>query len=172
MWIVAEISLFLSLVGIDLFSKWAISGFLASTAANHFVAIDGILEFTYVENNGASFGVFSGNRWLLLAITALTALAILVMLFMRPKAPKLLRFGLVTLLGGAIGNIYDRAVLGYVRDFIDYTFLKTWFNIDFAIGNIADIFCLVAVLMILVYVLFGYKEGDLASHKKLKKALQ
>ena len=53
--------------------------------------------------------------------------------------------------------------LGYVRDFIDYTFLKTFFNIqNFGVGNIADIFVLVGLLCLVVYVFFGYKEGDFA----------
>ena len=73
------------------------------------------------------------------------------------------------ILGGAIGNLYDRIFLGYVRDFIDYTFLDTFFGIDFAIGNIADIYLCVGVLVMIVYVIFVFKEDDFTFIKKKSK---
>ena len=61
----------------------------------------------------------------------------------------------------------DRLAFGYVRDFIDYTFLETFFGIDFAIGNIADIFVMIAMGMLIVYMIFGYKEGDFSKGGRL-----
>lgn len=170
MWIVYELLFTGGLIGIDLLSKWAIKAFLLNTPLMHYAIFDGVLELHYVENYGASFGLFSGNQILLLVITCIVVAAMIVILVLRPKAPKLFRYGLLTIVGGAIGNIFDRAVLGYVRDFIDYTFLHTWFGIDFAIGNIADIFCLIGLLMLIVYILFQYKDGDFAGKKRLKDA--
>lgn len=133
---------------------------------NHYELIDGVLGLQYAENYGASFGIFEGNKWFLLILTILTTLIMIGFLVFISQKPKLLRYGLLTVVGGAIGNIVDRLAFGYVRDFIDYEFLDTWFGINFAIGNIADIFCLVGVLMIVVYIFFDYNEGDLQSRFK------
>lgn len=166
MWLLFEFLYLGSLIGFDLFSKWAIKSFLVTMPGQHYNLIDNILELQYAENNGASFGIFAGNQTLLIVITGITILVMISALVYFNKKPKLLRYGLLTIIGGAIGNLVDRIALGYVRDFIDYTFLKTWFGIDFAIGNIADIFCLIGLLMIIVYILFSYKEGDLKSRFK------
>lgn len=167
MWlsILLEIGFCGLLVGIDLFSKGVIMPFLTEQGGRY-TLVDGVLEFRYAENHGASFGIFSGDTVFLLVLTILTAIILIGALVYLSDKPKFLRYGLLTILGGAIGNIMDRAVLGYVRDFIDYTFLETWFGIDFAIGNIADIFCLVGLLIVIVYIFFGYKENDLQSRFK------
>ena len=119
------------------------------------------------RNYGASFGVFSGQTTLLSAITGIGIALVLVVLIVRPKAPKILRYSLIMIFAGGLGNLVDRIAFGYVRDFIDYTFLETFFGIDFAIGNIADIFVMIAMGMLIVYMIFGYKEGDLSKGGRL-----
>ena len=119
------------------------------------------------RNYGASFGVFSGKTTLLSAITGIVIALVLVVLIVRPKAPKILRYSLIMIFAGGLGNLVDRIAFGYVRDFIDYTFLETFFGIDFAIGNIADIFVMIAMGMLIVYMIFGYKEGDLSKGGRL-----
>ena len=168
MWIgiLLEVGLFALLLGVDLFSKAIIMPFLQGQPGSHYELIEDILGLQYAENYGASFGVFTGNKVFLIVLTSIATIVMIAMLVYFNDKPRLLRFGLVTIIAGAIGNLVDRIALGYVRDFIDYEFLSTWFNIDFAIGNIADIFCLVGVLMIIVYVFFEYKEGDLQSRFK------
>lgn len=159
--ILLEVGLFALLLFIDLFSKGIIMPFLKNNGL-HFPMIEGVFELQYAENYGATFGIFTGKPVFLIVITSITTIAMLTVLVLLNGKAKLLRFGLVTIIAGAVGNLVDRIALGYVRDFIDYTFLKTWFNIDFAIGNIADIFCLVGVLMLIVYLLLEYEEGDLS----------
>ena len=130
--------------------------------------IDGILSFSWVTNPGASFGVLSGKQGFLIAISVIVIIALFVGLVLTDEKPRLLRYGVITILAGAMGNLVDRIAFGEVRDFIEYTFFETWFNYHFPIGNIADIFCLVGVLMILVYLLFEYREGDISwRHKRL-----
>ena len=164
--ITLEIAFCLFLVALDLASKAAIMPFLLDNG-RHFVLWEGIIELQYAENYGASFGVFEGQTVLLLVITSLTLAGLVGMLiYLDNNSSKMLRYGLLTIIGGAIGNIYDRVTLEYVRDFIEYTFFETWFGVRFAIGNIADIFCLVGVLMVIVYVFFIYKEGELKSRFK------
>lgn len=170
MWILAELGFVAVLLFSDLFSKWAMKSFLLSQPNMNYPVFDGILEFTYVENDGASFGAFAGNMTFLIVISSVIAIGMLAFLVIRPKMPRFLRYGILTIFAGAVGNIIDRIWLGIVRDFIDYTFLSTWFNIDFAIGNIADIFCLVGVLMVIIYVFFGYKEGDFSKKPRMLRS--
>lgn len=159
--ILLEVGLFAFLLFIDLFSKGMIEPFLDSVGG-HFSLIDGVLSLQWVTNDGASFNFLSGQQGLLIAISVIVIVVLFVGLVVTDEKPRLLRYGVVTIMAGAMGNLVDRIAFGEVRDFIDYTFFKTWFNADFAVGNIADIFCLVGVLMILIYLLFEYREGDIS----------
>ena len=165
--ILLEVGLFALLLFIDLFSKGMIEPFL-NHAGGHYSLIEGVLSLEWHTNDGASFGTFSGMQGLLIAISVIVIAALFVGLVLTDEKPRLLRYGVVTIIAGAMGNLIDRIAFGYVRDFIDYTFFQTWFNVPFAVGNIADIFCLVDVLMILIYLLFEYREGDISwRHKRL-----
>ena len=157
-----------SIIIIDLVSKGLIMPFLLENGGNYTVW-DGIIHFVYAENYGASFGSFDGMTEFLLIVTLVTVLAMVASLFFLNDKPKLLRYGILTVIGGGIGNMVDRFMLGYVRDFIDYKLLDTWFGIDFAIGNIADVFCIVGVIMIIFYIIFQYKENDNLMRFKRKK---
>ena len=166
MLIALEILFCLFVLGLDLFSKAVIMPFLLENG-RHFALWEGIIELQYAENYGASFGIFEGQTLLLTIITGLTIFGLIgALIYFSNDSSKLLRYGLLTIIGGAIGNLYDRVTLDYVRDFIEYTFFETLFDFRFAIGNIADIFCLVGVLMVIVYVFFIYKEGELKSRFK------
>ncbi len=165
--ILLEVGLFALLLFIDLFSKGMIMPFL-DQVGGHYTLIDGVLGLEWAINDGASFNFLSGHQGLLIAISVIVIVVLFVGLVLTDEKPRLFRYGVVTIIAGAMGNLIDRIALGYVRDFIDYTFFQTWFNVPFAVGNIADIFCLVGVLMILIYLLFEYREGDISwRHKRL-----
>ena len=122
----------------------------------HMDLIPGVIGLTYVQNTGAAFSLFSGMRWLLLAVTAAASVLIIVLLFQRRFAT----FGLVSLamiLGGALGNLIDRLFLGYVVDMFEVQFT------NYAIFNIADCFVVVGGILFCVYYLF--------LHDKYKKRL-
>lgn len=158
-----EVGLFALLLLIDLLSKGLIVPFLESVKGGYVSLIDGVLGLEQVPlNDGASFGFLSGQQGLLIAISVIVIAALFVALVLTDEKPRLLRYGVVTIMAGAMGNLVDRIAFGGVRDFIDYAFFNTWFNVPFAVGNIADIFCLVGVLMILIYLLFEYREGDIS----------
>lgn len=165
--ILLEVGVFALLLFIDLFSKGMIMPFL-DTVGGHYTLIDGVLGLEWAINDGASFNFLSGHQGLLMAISIIVIIVLFVGLVLTDEKPRLLRYGVVTIIAGAMGNLIDRIAFDYVRDFIDYTFFQTWFNVPFAVGNIADIFCLVGVLMILIYLLFEYREGDISwRHKRL-----
>ncbi len=163
---IVEALLFAALLAVDLISKPVAFAFLEKHGGSY-VVFKGIYELIEVRNDGASFGIFGGKTAGLIAVTAIAMVALIAILLWRPKSPKLFRYGVIAIVAGGIGNLVDRLAFGYVRDFIDYTFLKTFFGIDnFGVGNIADIFVLVGLLCIIVYVFFGYKEGDFAKEPK------
>lgn len=165
---IIEAVVFIALLAVDLISKSAVFKFLQGYDGKY-VVWEGIFQMTEVHNYGASFGIFSGKTQLLSIITGMVSVALIVFLIIKPKAPKLFRIGLIAIITGGLGNLYDRVVLGYVRDFIDYTFLETFFGIDFAVGNIADIFVLVGVLCVIVYIAFEFKDGDFSKNKQSDK---
>lgn len=164
---VFEILFAVAAIAVDLFSKAAAFDILEDVPGGSVAVAEGIFSLTMTRNYGASFGVFSGKTTLLSAITGIGIALVLVVLIVRPKAPKILRYSLIMIFAGGLGNLVDRIAFGYVRDFIDYTFLETFFDIDFAIGNIADIFVMIAMGMLIVYMIFGYKEGDLSKGGRL-----
>ena len=164
---VFEILFAVAAIAVDLVSKAAAFDILEDVPGGSIAVAEGIFSLTMTRNYGASFGVFSGKTTLLSANTGIEIALVLVVLIVRPKAPKILRYSLITIFAGGLGNLVDRIAFGYVRDFIDYTFLETFFGIDFAIGNIADIFVMIAMGMLIVYMIFGYKEGDLSKGGRL-----
>lgn len=152
----------------DLISKSAAFDILEQTEGNSISVVDGIFSITLARNYGASFSILSGKTELLSAITAIGVAVALVLLIVRPKTPRIFRVSLLCIVAGGLGNLIDRLAFGYVRDFIDYTFLQTFFGIDFAIGNIADIFVMIAMGMLVVYIIFGYNEGDFSKGGRLR----
>lgn len=162
-----EIVFAVAALAVDLVSKAAAFDILEDAPGGSIAVAEGVFSLTLARNYGASFGIFSGKTTLLSAITGIGIALVLVFLVARPKTPKIFRYSMLLIFSGGLGNLIDRLAFGYVRDFIDYTFLKTFFGIDFAIGNIADIFVMIAMGMLIVYMIFGYKEGDFSKGGRL-----
>lgn len=111
--------------------------------------IPGVFGFTYVENYGAAFGILQGQRVLFLVLTTVVALAFIYKLFISNKTlPTLPSIGLTLLLGGAVGNLIDRAMYGFVVDMFDF------YLIQFAVFNVADSCVVVGVILLAVWLLF------------------
>lgn len=106
------------------------------------IEISGIFDLTYVQNYGASFGMLSGARWLLAALSIAIASGLVYWLgeLKRPVAG----IGAAFVIGGALGNLYDRIAYGYVVDFFDFSGLMfPWvFNIADAAINVGIAFIL------------------------------
>ena len=116
--------------------------------------IKNILRFSYVENRGAAFGMLRDARWVFITVTVISVAAIVWwMVFRRPES-RLLRVSLLLILSGALGNLIDRIMLGYVTDMIDVAF------IDFPVFNFADCCVVVGAVLFAIYVLFVYKEPE------------
>lgn len=120
--------------------------------------IPGFLNFTYVLNEGASFSILQGQRWIFIVITLIVLiLAIFALVRYVPKEMRLFRAFMALFIGGMLGNFIDRLYLGAVIDFIDLG----WFPIF----NISDSCICVSVVAICIMLLWG-KPGSLLEKKK------
>ena len=115
-------------------------------------------QLTWARNYGVSMGMLTASsetqRWLLVALTAV--IAVIVLIWMWRERAKGDIYALALVLGGALGNIVDRATLGYV---IDYADLHIGEFRPFLIFNIADAAITIGVLLLLARVLFIGEKG-------------
>lgn len=102
-----------------------------------------VFHWTYIVNHGAAFGVLMNQRWILLLVVVLLLGAMYVGRKKLARAPLYVRIGTGTLLGGALGNAWDRLYLGGVVDFFDF---RVW-----PIFNIADIGICIGVPLLILY---------------------
>ena len=128
---------------LDQLTKWLAVIYLQGEES--FPLWKGVLHFTYVENEGAAFGSFSNHRWVFMWSSAIAIVALLIYLFRFCKFGKWVKVSIAMLIGGGIGNMIDRILLGYVVDFIDFTL------INFAVFNVADSFVCVGAFMLAGY---------------------
>ena len=96
--------------------------------------------------------MFSDHRWVFMVITSLALIAMPIILYRYRKLHFLFGLSLSLFIGGAIGNMIDRIFLGYVVDFLQFTF------IDFPIFNVADICVVFGAIIMMIYVIFFDKE--------------
>ena len=136
-----EIVVFAVILFLDLFTKILALKFLLPKAS---VQILPFFSLTYVENTGSAFGLFQNANLFLLFV----GIAVLILMIKWRKdiltMGKLAKFGYVLIFSGALGNIYDRIVLGYVVDFLDF---HVW-----PVFNVADSsICVGAALIALAF---------------------
>lgn len=129
----------LGIIVLDQFVKYWITTHMLLGSSIPIIA--DILHITYILNPGAAFGILENQRYFFIAI----AFAMIFFVFyLYPKIPKqfrLLRMGVILLVGGAAGNLVDRIRTGLVVDFIDF---RIW-----PVFNIADIAIVVGVGIII-----------------------
>lgn len=108
--------------------------------------IDGFFYITNCHNEGAAFSLFSGNVLFLIFIT----LIVLFLIYRTINKENVNKIGILAyglLLGGILGNLYDRIFYGYVIDYLDFVIFK--FN--FAIFNLADAAIVVGAILLIVF---------------------
>lgn len=108
--------------------------------------VDGFFYITNCHNEGAAFSLLSGNTLFLILIT-LIALFFIYNSIKKKDISSIQKISYGILLGGILGNLYDRIFLGYVIDYLDFII----FNFDFAIFNFADMCILIGALMIIIF---------------------
>lgn len=125
--------------------------------------IQGVFSLSYVENRGAAFGLFRDNKFLLIGATTIVTFFIIYYIVKTKKLNKFYKFSLLLIASGAIGNLIDRVVLGYVVDFFHF-YLTDIF--DFPVFNVADISVVVGTALLIICLIF-VKENEIDKNEKL-----
>lgn len=143
------------IVALDQWTKSLVVANLSPPESGHAVPLIGdYLTLYYIRNSGAAFGLFSNS--ILLVLLIVLAIGVVAYLYLRmvnsgPLAYKLI-FGMI--IGGAAGNLIDRAVhAGYVVDFVHFQIPQIGFS--FAIFNLADASISVGIVLLLAFIIFG-----------------
>ena len=115
------------------------------------------LNLYLIWNKGVAFGLFSFNKTILYnTITALIILVNFLILFMIIKSNDYRKYFLIVILGGSLGNVFDRVYYSAVPDFIDFHIGAIhWF-----VFNVADIFITLGVLSLILLELFNKKNEN------------
>jgi signal peptidase II len=103
--------------------------------------VPGLLDITYIKNDGGAFGILGGSRLILLAGSAVAVVVVLWML-LSGRPTRLTTVGCGLILGGAAGNLLDRLASGAVTDYVHFSF---WY-----IFNAADTAIVVGVGLLLL----------------------
>lgn len=154
-----EAVIIIASVLIDRFTKiWAVNT-LQNLPNMHTTLIPGVLDLRYVENTGAAFSMMRGMRWLFIPITMVIIAVLAFYLLRNRKQEKIYtRVALACVIGGALGNLIDRILYGYVVDMFEPTFM------NFAVFNVADIFVTCGTAALVIIILFlsrdKIKTGD------------
>ncbi|MBE9214900.1 lipoprotein signal peptidase [Plectonema cf. radiosum LEGE 06105] len=133
----------------------AIAGFILDQLTKYWVVqnfilgetqpiIKGIFHFTYVQNTGAAFSLFSGKVEWLRWLSLLVSVALIAFALFSPILTRWEQWGYGLILSGAIGNGIDRFLLGYVIDFLDFRL------INFPVFNLADVFINIGIACLII----------------------
>ena len=144
---------------IDLLTKYYIFKRLPNNG-NSMDVMPGFINFVHVENKGAAWGIMAGRPIFLIIVSIVILALYLTFYILKLKHLKngispLLAISAGLIAGGCFGNLFDRLVFGYVRDFINFQFF------NFPVFNFADVAVTCSIILMVVYLAFVYpKESD------------
>jgi signal peptidase II len=140
----------------QLFKMWIVQSI---ELGGQMALIPKVIHLTYVKNTGAAFSLMDDMPTLLLIITGICIIGIIIFISMA----KLNTFGKITaglILGGAIGNVIDRILFGYVVDMFEVEFM------EYAVFNIADCCIVIGGILFCVYYIFFNKKSKVGGQSK------
>jgi len=153
--VIVDILLIGVLIGLDQVSKYFAVLYLKDKQS--IIIWDRVFELCYLENRGAAFGIMQNQKLFFLIVASIMILVVLYFLIRIPSDRKylLLRICMMLIGAGAVGNMIDRLTTEYVVDFFYFVL------INFPIFNVADIYVTVSCAILIISILFIYKEDDL-----------
>src|SRR5210317_423432 len=125
--------------------------------SNDYILESNYLNIRLIWNEGVAFGLFSfDDKVLYHSLTLLISIIILVIFYMIITNSGLKKYSLILVIGGALGNFYDRIFYGAVPDFIDFHIN----NFHWFIFNLADIFITLGILFMIVLEIFDKNNNE------------
>ncbi len=149
---------FLLILLADQLTKYAAVSYIKPVGS--ITALKGLLNFTYVENTGVAFGLFSKIPMLILPlIIVIFFMCVYVSFKAYRKGYRRISILLTAVAAGAAGNILDKIFRKFVVDFIEFSFF------DFPVFNFADVVICVGITVFAILILFT-KDGDFFENNK------
>lgn len=134
-------------IALDLFTKFQATSLLSYGVAHPLLPV---FDLTLLHNTGAAFSFLAKaggwQRWFFAVIAIVVSIVLLVWMARTPRQQRWLGAGLALLLGGALGNLYDRIVQGYVIDFISLHYNGYYFPAF----NLADTAITIGAAMLVI----------------------
>jgi signal peptidase II len=144
---------------LDRMSKWLVAGSI--NLHDSISVFPGFFRLTHVQNSGAAFGLFaeSPSEWkvAILILFSILALAVVsALLWKNSHSMTVTGVGLALILGGAVGNLWDRLLSGHVVDFFDF-YLGSYHWPAF---NVADSAIVIGALLLVGEILFARSPAE------------
>lgn len=155
---IASILFVILLVVLDQASKIYLT-LVNKTSPIDLEVIRGFFRITYTCNDGAAFSILKGKRVFFIIMTIIVVFLIVYYL-LKNKVYWVEKYSLLLIISGAVGNLIDRIMYGYVIDFLDFVI----FGYDFPVFNIADSFITIGAIGLIISILFLNKEGENAGN--------
>lgn len=131
-----------------LFSDLYLSELLVKNIARGFAFSSKVIALTYVQNSGAAFNILNNSREFLIILSVVALGVIFGYIIKHAKSISMKSIFFSSLLAAGIaGNLHERIVFGFVRDFFELKF------VDFPVFNISDIFINIGVIALIILIL-------------------
>ena len=131
-----------------LFSDLYLSNILVREINNGLSINNQVFALNYVKNTGAAFSLLRDSREFLIILSCVAIVLFFLYVFKHLKSISMKSIFFISLLSAGIaGNLHERIVFGYVRDFFELTFVK------FPVFNISDIFINIGVIALIILIL-------------------
>ncbi len=156
---ILAIAIFSFVLILDLLTKEFVISKLIPNVGDATNVFPGFINFIYVKNTGAAWGMLAGRPVFLIVVSIMVLSLLIIFYILRLKktgknSSSLFGISLGLIAGGCIGNLIDRIAFGYVRDFINFQF------IDFPVFNFADVALTFGMILIVVYFIFYYSKEE------------
>ena len=135
------------LVAADQFSKYIVVENIAENS--NIVLIKDFFNLTYVKNYGAGFSILQNQKIFLIVIAIIAIVVVTYLLIKSSNSEVLNRICYLLIIGGTLGNLFDRIRFSYVIDFLDFYI----FGYDFPVFNIADSFLTIGCFLLIISIL-------------------
>lgn len=147
----------------DYFSKlWALNTLKSGKTVD---LIKGYLDFEYLENRGAAFGLFQGKMPILGILSLVIVIVLLIHLLRMKEKDLFYRFSVALIISGALGNMYDRFFRGYVVDFIHFHLDSKW---HFPTFNVADMLVVIGAFLMIIHLIKSEDKSNKVKTNEVK----